>query len=208
MRLARGLLCGTLALLPLAVLGAEAPSQLSARFSQELHCEVGKRDVNRHWCAVTRIGKDEFAAPKQTTTYLGVTVPLKADDAIRRTVLDRTAVAALHLGPAGARLTSLKASSPQEEKEMLPVLVAIGLTLKGEIQGPIPVSPGLWGFLRSEQSQPGYPLKTSKTSAEYVGKLPASIYRVNTAAGAAYVVVEAASDGQFVSVFPIVELKH
>ena len=91
---------------------------------------------------------------------------------------------------------------------MLPVLVAIGLTLKGESKTPIPVSDGLWGFLQSQQSKPGYPLKVAKTSAEYAAKLPSTIYRVNSPAGAAYVVVETATDGTFVSVFPIVELKH
>lgn len=208
MRPVSSLLCAALTLFPLAALSAEVGPELAARFSQELRCEAGQRDVNRHWCAVTRIGKDEFAAPKQTTTYLGLTVPLKPGDSIRPTVLERTAVVALHLGPTSARLTSLKASNPQEEKEMLPVLIAIGLALKGESQAPIPVSAGLWGFLRSEQQQPGYRLKTQKTSAEYAGKLPSAVYRVNTTAGGVYVVVETAPDGQFVSVFPVVELKH
>lgn len=208
MRLVRSLLCSALLLFPLAAPRAETGPELPARFAQELRCEAGQRDLNRHWCAVTRIGKDELAVPKQTTTYLGLTVPLKPGDAIKRTVLERTSVVALHLGPTSARLTSLKASNPQEEKEMLPVLVAIGLALKGESQAPIPVSAGLWGFLKSEQQQPGYRLKTTKTSAEYAGKLPSTIYRVNTAAGAVYVVVETAPDGQFVSVFPVVELAH
>lgn len=208
MRLALSLLFSAVTLLPLAAWSGEVTTELPARFGKEIQCEAGQRDVNRHWCAVTRIGKDEFSAPKELTTYLGLTVPLKPDEAVRPAVLGRTAVVALHLGPSSARLTSLKASNPQEEKEMLPVLLAIGVTLKGVSKAPIPVSEGLWGYLQSEQRKPGYPLEASKTSAKYAANLPSSIYRVNTQAGAVYVVVETARDGQFVSVFPIVELKH
>lgn len=208
MRMVRTLLFGALVSSPLLAWGAGAASELPKRFSQDIQCEAGKRDVNRHWCAVTRIGKDDFALPKETTTYLGLSVPLKPGDPVRASVLGRTSVSALHLGPGGARLTSLKASNPQEEQEMLPVLIAIGVTLKGESKAPIAVSSGLWGFLKGEQGKPGYPLKPDKTSADYTGKLPSTLYRVNTQSGAVYVVVETAPDGNFVSVFPIVDLKH
>lgn len=208
MRVVRGLLCAMLISCPLLAWAGGAATELPKRFSQDIQCEAGKRDVNRHWCAVTRIGKDDFSLPKETTTYLGLSVPLKPGDAVRAAVLGRTSVSALHVGPGGARLTSLKASNPQEEQEMLPVLVAIGVTLKGESKEPIAVSAGLWGFLKGEQSKPGYPLKVEKTSADYAGKLPSTLYRVSTQSGAVYVVVETATDGTFVSVFPIVELKH
>jgi len=183
-------------------------SELAQRFAHALDCGPGKRDLNRHWCPVTRIGKDSFATPAQTTTYLGLSVTLRPNDEVRKAVLEHTEVAALHLGPTGVRLTSLRPSNEQEKQDMLPILLSIGNALKSGSSDSIAMSAGLNGFLTGESKKPGYPLRVGKDSAEYTGKLPAQIYRVQVQAGLfAYVVVETAPDGRFVSIFPVVPLK-
>ena len=200
MTISRGLL---LALLLLGTSGAARADDgaLAARFAAEIKCEPGARDLQRGWCAVTKIGKAPFAAPTTATTYLGLSMELRDGAKVAPSLLDTTQPAALHVGPSGVRLTSLKPSNEEEKKEMLALVFAIAKALKDGASDPLPASAGLKGYLDGERKKTAYAVKPS---GEYQGKLPSRIYK----SGNVFVVVEQGTGGVFVNVFPAIPLNH
>jgi hypothetical protein len=180
----------------------DAVGAIAKRFAASIKCDAKSKDLQRAWCAVTKVDKAAFKAPRATTTMLGLSVELPDGAEVNTQLLDTTSVSALHLGASAVRLTSLKPSNEQEKKDMLPVLfdIAGALKMDGKAVG---VTKDLGGFLDGERAKPGYPMTAAGKAMEYTGKLPSRLYQV----GAVYVVVESAPKGYYVSVFPAVPLK-
>ncbi len=175
--------------------------EIAKRFGASIKCDPKSKDLQRAWCPVTRLDSAAFKAPAQTSTLLGLSVELPDGGAVNGQLLETTSVSALHLGAAAVRLTSLKPSNEQEKKDMLPVLFDIAGALKMDGK-QIKVPRDLDGFLTSERAKPGYPMTATGRAMEYTGKLPARLYQV----GNAFVVIESAPKGYYVSVFPAVPL--
>ena len=174
---------------------------IAKRFAASIKCGAKDKDPQRAWCAVTKVDKAAFKAPKETSTLLGLSVELPDDADVNTQLLGTTSVSALHLGSATAKLTSLKPSNEQEAKDMVPVLFDIAGALKMDGKS-IGVTKDLNDYLTSERAKPGNPMKAAGKSMEYTAKLPSRLYQV----GNAYVVIESAAKGYFVSVFPAVPL--
>lgn len=200
-------LCAALLLLPCTAL-AEGPltdtvaSAIAKRFAAEIKCDAKSKDVQRAWCAVTQIDKSKLVAPKDTTTWLGLSMELPESGEVKSQLLGTTTVSALHLGATSVRLTTLKPSNEQEKQDMLPVLMDLALALKTGGQA-VSVKKDLNDFLSSERAKPGYPFAAAGKGVEYQGKLPSRLYQVKNV----YVAIESAPKGFFVSVFPAVPLQ-
>jgi hypothetical protein len=77
------------------------------------------------------------------------------------------------------------------------VLIRVSALLKGKASS-VEIDPGLAGYLAGESRKPGHPLTAGARSGTYHGDLPSEIFQV----GDVYVVLEYATDGVFINVFP------
>jgi hypothetical protein len=171
-------------------------AKIKAQFQSAFKCNAGSSDLNRHWCPVGQIGNEPFSAPASVTTLLGVTMEVRDGAAVGQDMLKTTSLSAMHLGAKNVRVTSLKPSNADEQKELAEAVFNVGKALKGQA-GEIAISKSLAGYLDQERRHAGYPLTVTKNFAGYVAKLPSRIYR----SGHTYVVLEKAAGGAFVSVF-------
>ena len=179
-----------------------AVNAISARFATTLTCDPKSKDLDRGWCPVAHLAQAKYLPVKAPNSALGLSMELPDEGELRRLLLDTTSLSALHLARGTARVTSLKPSSEQEKADLLPVLYDVALALKGMGQS-VSVTRDLNAFLSTERAKAGYPLKAAGKSMEYAGKLPARLYQLKNA----FVVIESAPSGYFVSVFPAVPLK-
>ncbi len=182
-----------------SVARAEEPSAaVVKKFAAELKCDAASSDVLRSWCAVTKLGAQPFVPPKALTTYVGMTTALVPGAGVRDSLLSKLSMAALHLGPGTVRLTGIKPDNEDEKRQMLDATIRVSAVLKGKASS-VDIDPGLADYLKSQQAKPGYKLEPGARSAKFTGQIPSEIFQV----GEVYVVLEYATDGVFVNIFPI-----
>ena len=188
-------------------------TELAGRFAAVLKCEPGKKDPGRPLCAVTRIGKEPIWTPGQLSTYLGVSLKIPAGD-LKKLGSMPLSVVALHLAAGSGRLQPVTAASEAEKPQLQALVNDLGGQLKGDKKDALAVPPELANRLRDERKKPRSPLKLDKGFAEFTGPAPSRLYRVDlapvlgitTGPSPAFVTIEAAADGQQVSVFPATPL--
>lgn len=190
-----------------------AGATVAQRFAAELKCDSASQDPNRHWCPVAAVGREAVVLPQLPATYLGLSVGLPTGAQVVQALLQNTDLAILTLAPTGARVTDLKASSPEDQKELAQVAASLGATLKGMTgTQPLVISAGLSGFLKSENEKPVNAFAPAAPNAPvrtYQAKLPSSLYQVSHPVyGKAYVVIEQTTTGTIVSLFPVVATKN
>jgi hypothetical protein len=174
------------------------PAGVAKRVAAEIKCDDAS-DLLRSWCPAARIGQaDAVRLPKTPTTFVGVTIALKANASVRKAALDNLSLSALHLGTDGARLTAITPSNEEERKPILEAAMQVTAVLKGKANA-IKLSSDLAGFLASQLKKPRHPLTMGAKSATWKSENPAELFQV----GDVYVVIETTSDGDWVNVFPI-----
>jgi hypothetical protein len=184
-----------------------AVQDVARRFGAELKC-AGAADtspgyLNRHWCPVAKVeSSGAFKAPAARRTMLGFTMQLQKDGKVVPAALATTDLAILTVGPDGALLTSLKPSNEKEKESLTPVVASLALVVKGKTAA-VDLPADLQEYLKSFDAKALHPVKPLAAGAEYSGKIPARIYRVTgTLSGESYVVIEQASNGWFINLFP------
>lgn len=192
--------------------GRDAPdADLARRFAKDLQCDSG-RDAQRQFCSVARIGLDDFATPKEVTSYLGLSVQLRPDQTARQAVGEEAELTALHIGPGSARVSTVSPSDDDETQQINKVMATLSSVLKGSPGGRdvIPISADFLDFLKQERKTRGYPLQIDKRHARFSAQIPTRVYRVTQPGGQqVYVVVQAdksAPGAAFVSVYPVVRV--
>jgi hypothetical protein len=184
--------------------GDATVASVARRFAAELKCGPASKDPHRGWCPVGGLDKAGFSAPAQAQVLLGLTVELADGAKVPASLLEHVRLGVLSVGPSSARITDLRPSNKDEEKELAGVIFELGKALKGQDKAAvIPVSKGLAGYLQGEGRKPGRPLRTGAGGAHFTGQIPARLYRLTGQPyGDAYVVVEQAPNGIFVSIYP------
>lgn len=190
-------------------------TELATRFTAVLKCDPGKKDPGRPLCAVTRIGKDPIWTPGQLSTYLGVSLKVPAGD-LKKLGSMPLGVVALHLAAGSGRVMPVTAASEAEKPQLQAVLTDLQGQLKGDKKDALVVPPELANRLREERKKPRSPLKLDKGFAEFTGPAPTRLYRADlapvlgilTGPSPVFVTIEAAADGQQVSVFPATPLER
>jgi hypothetical protein len=178
-------------------------ADVTKRFAAAIKCGPGDRDLQRAWCSVARAGKEAPKLPATPVTYFGLTVALKPGDDVKTALLGALSPSALHLGPSGARLTGLKPDNEQEKRELLEAGMSASIVLKGE-KASVVVPKGLAGYLDSQRAKPMHPVTVRGTGADFTGNLPARLL----ASDKAWVVIEQATDGVWVNVYPIAPIER
>ncbi len=175
------------------------------RFAEEIDCSDGSTDPYNHWCAVEHIGEFSLVLPEEVQTYLGFSVALSDDESVRDAIDTNTHVAALHIGPDTARLTALIGTTDQDNEQLDSIAAFLTGALQG-IGGQLNVPEDLIAYLESEREFPGYTMsKLDDVSAVYNAELPYTVYYITDQFyGDAYLVIEDAIGGLYVSVFPAV----
>ena len=189
------------------VLTDKAVQDVAKRFGSELKC-TGAADtspgyLNRHWCPVAKVeSTGAFKSPATRRTLLGFTMQLQKDGKVVQSAMATTDLAILTVGPDGALLTSLKPSNDKEKESLTPVVASLALVVKGKTT-TVDLPADLRDYLKSFDTKALHPVKPLAAGAEYSGKIPARIYRVaGTLSGESYVVIEQASNGWFINLFP------
>lgn len=182
---------------------ADAPDAATGkRIAGAIKCDAAAKDPLRAWCAATLQGTTAVALPAATETYFGITLELRPDGDVRKALLENVSASALHVGPGGAKIMTIKPDNAGEQKEIAEAIMSAAAALKG-LTLVVEVPAGLYGFLKSEQKKPLHPVTRKPTHGEFTGKIPARIYRTATA----WVVIEDAAQGKFVNVYPAVPLR-
>lgn len=190
----------------------EEVAAVARRFAAEIDCAPESRNLHRAWCAVTMLEKAAWSAPEARTAYLGLAMELKDGGKVIEGLLRTTHTAVLSVSSKDAKVTTIRASKgkPDEEQELARVVFDLALVLKGKEKArAIEASAGLVRYVASLASRPGYPVRAApKGGAHYTGKLPARLLKVTGLPyGEAYVAIEKAEGGWFVSLFPVAQVK-
>lgn len=182
--------------------GTEDSAALARAFASALNCGSGD-DPLRVWCSVAEIGTAAFVAPKDVQALSGMSVVLPRGTSIRAALLKNLRFSVLALSAKQAFLQELRPENAEERQEILGGLMAVTSALK--LGGAVaPLSAGLAGEvknLRAGLAQKGHPLKDEGKRATYTAQTPSEVYFVDSKRRA-YVVIERAPDGLFVSLFP------
>ena len=184
-----------------------AVSAVAARFAS-VDCAVGSTDLDRSWCPVQSAGHGPFVPPEATQIRMGLTLSLRPGEEPKDVILDRTTVSALFIGGGGAKILDVRPSNDQEQQDLVTTVFSIAEILKG-MHGTtqVAVTGDLQSYLQG-QGTDLHPLTADEHGASISGAPnPTDIERIEGQPwGAAYVVVETAPDGVFVSVFPDADL--
>ncbi len=185
---------------------ASATGSIDAQLAATLDCAPTSKDLLRAWCPATHFAGSGFSFPSAPTTYVGISVAVKTGTALRSALLDDVTVTALALGNGRVRVTSIKPDNASEKKALASTAMAVAVALKGLSPGSIAVGSDLAGFLDSLRAQlptKGYAVVASSGKpASYTGATPSEIALVRGNVDA-YVVIEHASDGTWLNVYPI-----
>ena len=173
------------------------------RLATEVDCTSGK-DPLRAWCAATQTASAGFALPKGDAVYIGISAPLNDKQPVRDALLGGTRISALAFSGGKLHLTDITPDNEDEKKQLLEVAMSVAAVLKGAAK-TVAVPAGLAGFLptlKADAAKAGYPVKDSAKGPAHVKmKNPSRAWKV----GEVYVVAEDATDGTWVSVYPIVK---
>jgi hypothetical protein len=188
-----------------------AAAEVARRVAGAIDCR-GATDPLRAWCAVASLGTASYAAPAAPVVHLGISLAFRQGNEVRSEVLKTTHVSALVAGPAGVSLVPIRPENAKEKQDLASVAAQLALQLKQGSFAPVPVlvSSGLRGFLDGLAARSGRPVRLTPNGGAFTASLPARIYSVTYTARSlrhaypvkAYVVLEQATDGIWVSVFP------
>jgi hypothetical protein len=171
-----------------------------------LDCSAASNDALRAWCVVVAAPASGFTFPTTPTTYVGITAAVKTGTAARSALLESVTVSALSVGGGRIKVTSIKPDNEGEKKTLAATAALVSQALKGASTGNIKVGAALAGFLdglKKDLATKGYPVApVGGKPASYVGASPSEVVLVQGKVDA-YVVLEHASDGTWVNVFPI-----
>lgn len=182
-----------------------AATELSNKFNAVMKCD-GRKDPLRHFCALTRVGKDFIWTPGQPTSYLGLSVVLKTGADLKKTLQVPPTTAVLHLAPASGRVVPVAAGASYSEADRTAVQGGLLKLLATDSKDPTPAPAALQQELRGQVHEGRVPLKQTAENrgfAELAAAAPVRLYRTDTLSGSAFVTVEPTADGQVISVFPV-----
>ena len=180
---------------------ASAKGPAFERLGKEIDCKGGK-DPLRAWCAATQTASAGFTLPKGDAVYLGISAPLNDKLSVREALLAATRVSALAFSGGKVLLTDITPDNEDEKKQLLEVAMSVSAVLKGAAK-TVAVPAGLGGFLptlKQSAAKDGHAVKDSAKGPAHVKmKNPTRAWKV----GEVYVIAEDATDGTWVSVYPI-----
>ena len=158
-----------------------AATEIANRFTAVLKCEPGKKDVGRHLCGLTRIGKDPVWTPGQASSYLGVSLKVKTGADLKKIGAEPLTVAALHLAAGSARVVPLRGIG-----EAAALTTDLQNLLRGDKKDALAVPPELASRLHDERIKARNPLSLDKLFAEFAGPAPTRLYRAELASSRAW----------------------
>jgi hypothetical protein len=163
---------------------------IEGQFSREIQCDAASIDPYKLWCPVAKASSSGFQYPTGTQTLVGLTVAVKSNAKVRDSLKASLGISALTLGNARIKIQAITPENDKEKKALLATASVVMDVLSGRgIRFPLdPIWPDF--------------------SMGYAGKLPAHAYLAKTATGgSAYVVIEEATDGTWVNIYPVVQYK-
>jgi hypothetical protein len=173
------------------------------RLRTELDCKSGK-DPLRGWCPAARVTGAGFTAPKGDAVYLGVSAPLPDDMELRPALLAATRISTLAFSKGHLYVSDIKPDNEDEKRQLAQVAASVGAALKStDKQRSIAVSKDLLGYLSTLAAlavrKGAVVADDPKQPAAFQLTFPSRAWTI----GDAFVVVEDAPDGQWVSVYPV-----
>ncbi len=185
--------------------GHAAVLQIAERVTRELDCT---KSMARYLCSLTLLPGEPFELPATNTTWIGISVAVRASRTLEDGSLETASMAQLTLGPKGAWVTAVRPSSEVETVAMGQVLTNASMAAKGSAT-QIEVPFDLLDYLRaSGDTMVPWPVRRDEHGWAFDARHPARLYRVPASdpRPASLVVVEVAPYGSYVSVFPDVPL--
>lgn len=183
----------------------DAPAvELAKKFDAAVKCD-GRKDPLRHFCAISRVGKDFIWTPGQPTSYLGLSVTLKTGADLKKSLAAPT-TAVLHLGPASAKVAAV-AGPALPDADRVAMQTGLVKFLATDAKEPTATPEALATALRTAVHEGRAPLKLLAENRGFAelsaGAAPTRLYRADAPSGSVFVTVEPMADGQVVSVFPV-----
>lgn len=185
--------------------GTAAPTlDVVKELPSAVDCKSGK-DALRMWCPVASLSTSGFTLPPVATTYVGVTVAAKNSAPLKTSLRGAPSVSALTIGPGRIKVSSITPDNAKERAALAATASIISRALEGSGKGTISVGKDLASFLdglKSDLSTKGLEVSSSTGKpATFKATNPSEVALVRGAVDA-YVVLEHATDGTWVNVFP------
>lgn len=182
----------------------DAPAaDLAKKFDAAVKCD-GRKDPLRHFCAISRVGKDFIWTPGQPTSYIGLSVTIKTGADLKKALAAPT-TAVLHLGPASAKVAAVTGPA-LPDADRATVQTGLAKFLATDAKEPTAAPAALADALRAAVHEGRAPLKLLAENRGFAelstGAAPTRLYRSDAPSGSVFVTVEPTADGQVVSVFP------
>lgn len=186
--------------------GSVSSGSIDKEVAKALDCSPKSADPLRAWCPVAAFASSGFSPPPAPATYVGLSVALTSGTPVKSAMLNRLSLSALILANGRVDVISITPDNEDEKKQLLATAGLVSGVMKGEVNGPIRVGANLSGFLdglKNKFAAGGAAVQASASKpAAYKAKNPSEIALVRGKVDA-YVVIERASDGIWMNVFPV-----
>ena len=185
--------------------GAAVPRAVDAEIAKAVDCGATSKDPLRAFCPVASSATSGFSTPPGPKTFVGIMVAVKEGADLKAALGGKRSVSALSLGPGRVKLTAVTPDNPGEQKQLDAVAQTVATALGGGGSPTLSIGKDLATFLDGRASDlaiSGHPVSASTgVPASYKGENPSEISLVHGKVDA-YVVIEHASDGTWIHVFP------
>lgn len=178
---------------------------VAARVELEVDCATS---TERYLCPAARLPGEAFEPAAAPGTWLGSTVAVRRSRALEDGAAETVALSQLTVDTSGVSVTSVRPTTADESLVMGSVLTNVAKATRGAAPR-VEVPQGLYDYLVGPQRDATrWPLVRDAHGWSFTGKHPGRVYRVPASGDvpAAFVVVEVAPYGDFLSVFPDVPI--
>lgn len=175
--------------------------ELGKRVLREVDCAEASV---RYVCPLALLPGVPFEPPRELESWLGVTLVVRNSRSLADGTVESESLSRVTFSPEGITVGTLRPSAPSEKLALGRILGDTARAAKGVIT-LIEVPQGLADYLGIPPEE-SWPLQREEAGWSFNGAHPARVYKVPAEAGRpeAYVVIEAAQGGAFVTVAPIV----
>ena len=161
----------------------------------------------RWWCPMAVHPTPHLTLPSQPTSYLGLSAWVADGDRVQEALSRQVGLSVLHVDQAGAALVALKSDDAEERAEMIRAYVSVARALQGH-GDEILVTEEMHAYIDGQrQATPRYTITANDVVGLWTGQLDTYIWEAQDGGwGRVLVVVEDATGGMFVSLFPMTGL--
>ncbi|MCB9665666.1 MAG: hypothetical protein H6732_16275 [Alphaproteobacteria bacterium] len=175
--------------------------ELAARVTREVDCTT---EAVRYVCDLADLPGEAFPVPTVPETWLGVTIVVRNSRTIADGSIESESLARVTLSADGVFVGALRPSQPSERLALGRILGDTAKAAKGTLEA-IEIPQGLADYLDIPPEKT-WTLQREEMGWSFTGAHPARVFKVPARAGRpeAYVVVETAQGGAFVTIAPLV----